>query len=265
MAWIGGPALLTMAVRGNSGINTIQDLKGKKIGVYAGSEGFISACLAFGNLTLDDVKVVPATGYAGALTQLSENRVDSAFAAISSPVCFEMDESPAGLRFIALPHHDKAAWKRLQRIYPALLPYTVPQGVGTKAGWGVEMLGFPRGNFVYADQKDVISYAVAKVCAEGYDSYKDKHKELKFWTKEAAMDCIKVPTPYHTGSIKYFKEQGWWTPDHEKWQQNQVRLENMRQESWKKALAEAKEKGIKTEIDNKQWQDLWRSYLLKIE
>jgi uncharacterized protein len=176
-----------------------------------------------------------------------------------------MDESPSGLKFIPLPVNDKPAWKRLQRIYPALLPYTVPKNVGVKSSWGVEMLGFPRGNFVYADQKDVIPYAVAKVCAEGYEAYKDKHKELKYWTKEAALDCIKVPTPYHSGSIKYFKEKGWWTPDHEKWQKDQIRLENMRLAAWPKALAEAKAKGMKTEIDNKKWQALWKSYLNKIE
>jgi len=265
IAWKGGPTFLAMGVRANSGIKTIQDLKGKKVGVYAGSEGFISAYLAFGDLTLEDVKVIPATGFGGALTQLSENRIDSALTSVATPVAYEMDESPSGLYYIPLPRKDKAGWKRLQRIYPALLPYTVPQNIGTKSGWGVEMAGFPKGNFLYADQKDVIAYAIAKVYAEGYDEYQDKHSHLPYWTKEAALDCLDVPTPYHTGSIKYFKEKGWWTPEHEKWQQNQVRLENMRQEAWVKALAEAKTKNIETEIDNKEWQDLWRGYINKME
>jgi len=265
MAWKGGPTFLALGVRAKSGINTIQDLKGKKVGVYAGSEGFISAYLAFGDLTLEDVKVIPATGFGGALTQLSENRIEAALVSVATPVAYEMDESPDGLRYLPLPRNDKAGWKRLQLIYPALLPYTVPQNIGTKSGWGVEMSGFPKGNFVYAGQEDVIAYAIAKVYAEGYKDYKDKHSHLPFWTIEAALDVFDVPTAYHSGSIKYFKEKGLWTPEHEKWQQNQIRLENLRQEVWKNALTEAKLKNISTEINNKEWTELWKSYLNKIE
>ncbi len=70
IAWKGAQNNLSMMVKAKSDIKTMADLKGKKVGVYAGGEGYISACLAFANLTLDDVIVVPATGYTGALNML---------------------------------------------------------------------------------------------------------------------------------------------------------------------------------------------------
>ena len=265
MAIIGGPVLLDIGVRGNSDIHEMEDLKGKKLGVYAGSETFFNAYLAFGGLSLDDVKIVPATGYPGALTLLSENRIDGALADVASPPVYEMDESLAGIRYIPMPRADKAAWKKVQKIYPALQPYTVPDDVGTKSGRGVEMSGFPRGHYVYAESDNVISYALAKVYREGYDGYKDSHDQLQTWTEEAALDCLSIPVPYHPGAIEYFKEQGIWTPEHEAWQKEQVRLEQVRQDAWQEALAEAKEKGIKTVRDNDEWQELWKGYISRME
>lgn len=265
LAWKGAQNNLSMMVRAKSDIKTIADLKGRKVGVYAGGEGYIGACLAFADLTLDDVKVVPATGYTGALKMLLENKVESAFLGVSSAGTFEIAASPGGLRVLPLPHDDKAGWKRLQKIYPALSRSTPPEGVGVEEGQGVEMLGFARALFVYDVEDEAISYAIAKVWAEGFESYKDKHKELKYNTLENAIDCLELPSPYHAGAIKYFKERGVWTEKHEKWQQNQLRLENARHEAWKKALAEAKSKGLKIDRNNKEWIALWKGYLKAIE
>jgi len=265
MAIIGGPVLLDIGVRANSDIYKMSDLKGKELGVYAGSETFFNAYLAFGNLSLDDVKVVPATAYPGALTLLAENRIDGALADIASPAVYEMDESLAGIRYLPMPRTDKAAWARVQKVFPPLQPYTVPDDTGTKSGRGVEMSGFPRGHYVYADQDEVISYALAKVFREGYDGYKDSHDQLITWTEAAAVDCLSIPVPYHEGSIKYFKEIGIWTPEHEAWQKEQLRLEQAREDLWKKALAEAKEKGIATVRDNDEWQKFWKDYLGRLK
>ena len=127
------------------------------------------------------------------------------------------------------------------------------------------MLGFPFGLFVLADEEPSTSYAIAKVYNEGYAAFHDKHNELKFWTIDEAISCLTAPTPYHEGSVQYFKEKGLWTDKHEAWQQKQLKLEDARQEAWQNALKEAKEKGIKTTIDNQKWQDLWRSYLNQID
>ena len=79
LAWKGAQNNLSMMARAKSDIKTMADLKGRRVGVYAGGEGYISACLAFAGLTLDDVKVVPATGYTGALNMLLENKVEAAY------------------------------------------------------------------------------------------------------------------------------------------------------------------------------------------
>lgn len=265
LAWKGAQNNLSMMVRAKSNIKSIADLKGRKVGVYAGGRGYISACLAFAGLTLDDVKVIPATGYTGALKMLLENKVESAFLGVSSAGSFEIAASPDGLRVLPLPHEDKEGWKRLQKVYPALSRSTPPEGVGVEEGQGVEMLGFARALFSYDVEEEAVPYAVAKVWTEGFESYKEKHKELKFNTLENALDCLELPSPYHSGAIKYFKEKGVWTETHEKWQQNQLRLEDARQEAWKNALTEADEKGIKVDIKNEQWVALWKNHLNAVE
>jgi hypothetical protein len=264
IAWMGGPALLTMVVRETSDINTMADLKGQKIGVYAGAEGFVGACLAFANLTLDDVVVVPATGYTGAIGMLAENKVDSAFAATSAPGCYEMAEARDGLRFLEIPPTNKAGWKRLQKVYPALLPFSVPDGVGPEMAWGKEILGFNRGYFMFADADPLIAYGAAKVCHEGYEAYKDAHNELYSWTLEMALDCLMAPLPYHEGSIAYFKELGVWTSEHEVWQAEAVAYETQRIGAWPKAVEEAEAKGLEIAMENKEWIKLWKSYLDEI-
>lgn len=261
---MGGPQLLSLMVRAKSEINSMAELKGKKIAVYAGGEGFVSSCLAYGDLRLTDVIVVPATGYAGAITMLSENKVDAAFADITSPICYELAQTPDGLRFLPLPKNDEAAWKRVQKVHPALMPYTVPDGLGVESAWNVELLGFPRAFFVFNEVDPIISYGVAKVCNEGYDSFKEAHVELYKWTFKTALTCLEAPIPYHEGAIEYFKSKGVWTEKHEAWQREMVGNENLRIEFWPKAIQEAKDKGIEVDRNNQEWIDLWKSYLGKI-
>ncbi len=184
---------------------------------------------------------------------------------MSSAGTFEIAASPGGLRVLPLPHDDKEGWKRVQKVYPALSRSIPPKGVGVEEGQGVEILGFPRALFAYDFEDEGTTYAVAKVWTEGLEAYQGKHKELPFNTLENALDCLELPAPYHEGAVKYFKERGVWTEEHEKWQMNQLRLEDARQEAWKKALAEAKSKGIEVTKDNKQWINLWMGHLNSIE
>src|SRR4030042_1682930 len=119
IAWKGAPGRFSMAVKGNSDIKSIADLKGKRIGIYAGGDGYVSACLAFAGLKIADVQKVPATGYVGAVEMLSRGQVDSAFAAPAD--LKEVALSPGGERLLPIPFSDKEGWKRLQKGSPAPL------------------------------------------------------------------------------------------------------------------------------------------------
>jgi len=264
--WKGGPLFLTMVARGNSGINSISDLKGKKVAFYPGGEGFISACLAHANMTLNDVVRLPTSGFNDALRAVLENRADSAFGDTLSTPIYEIAESPGSLKFIPLPHRDKEGWKRLQKINPSLLPMTPPNGwQGAKQAWNVEMLGFPYGIFAYDDIDECIGYGVSKVIAEGYSSFIGRHAQLKYWTLDTAIDVLDLPMPLHSGTIRFFKERGLWTGEREKWQENQLRREKLRMEAWPKAISEAKSKGVKIAIKEQAWESLWMGYLRGIE
>lgn len=266
MAWRGGPLYLAMLARESSGMKTVADLKGKKVATYPGGEGFISACLASAGLTLNDVTVVPTSAYNDGLRAVLENRADSAFGDPGSTVAQEIASSPGGLVYLSMPHDNKEGWAALQKVNPSLLPMTPPEGWGgTKEAWGVEMLGFPYAEFAYDYVDQNITYGIAKVLAEGYPAYKDKHAQLQYWTLDTALDVLDLPVPLHDGTIAYFKETGKWTSEMQSWQDRQLDRENQRMGAWPKALDEAKTKGIAVDIKNQDWQKLWKGYLDNIK
>lgn len=60
--WRGAPTGSGLAVRGNSDMYKVSDVKGKRVAVISSSPGAMAntqACLAYGNLTLNDVRQVP--------------------------------------------------------------------------------------------------------------------------------------------------------------------------------------------------------------
>src|SRR4030042_4255024 len=88
--------------RGDTGIKTLADLKGKKLPWIPGSvfNIFHEGMLAFANLTWDDVKKVQVTGFGAMLRALVDGKIDEAMAAVTSPPLYELQASPHGVGFI---------------------------------------------------------------------------------------------------------------------------------------------------------------------
>lgn len=261
MVWKGGPYYFTAVVKNNSNMKKIADLKGKKLAVYPGSEAMWNGTLAYAGLSLKDAVIVPCSSYGDGIKLAMQGRADAAYATPVSGVSYEMSSSPDGARFLPMPYEgNEKGWQMVKKACPAFAPGICPKGFGAEISSGIPMEEYPEAEYAYAELDDDVAYLVTKSRAEGYDSYKSAYSSLKYWTLERGLDFLSVPTPYHPGSIRYFKEKGLWTAKHDEWQKKCLAFQDALAAEWQKAIKGAKEKGVDVSYKNSKWQDFWKTH-----
>ena len=207
-----------MYVRGDSDIQSIADLKGKRLPDIKGNPTVmreIGAILAFAGLSWDDVQKVPVSGFGASMQAMLDGDIDAAMASIFSPKVKELASGPRGCRFLEMPAADKEGWKRVQAKMPAMFPATQAKVPGLDKA--VELFGITYSLYCYPWLGDEVVYHVVKAISEGYDIFKGSHPWLKQFTlKNMVRNASSLP--FHPGSVKYFREAGVWTPELEAYQ-----------------------------------------------
>ncbi len=230
-----GPVMgIGMWTKGNSGIKTMAQLKGKRVASIKGSPGVTlgtEGCMAFGGLTWNDVKNIPFGSLSASMKGVVEGTVDSAFSGCTATTPMELTATPAGIYWIPTPAEDKEGWARLVKVAPYMLPGRFTEGAGITEANPWFGCGYPYSIFAYDFQDENLVYTVTKSIAEGYDVMQGIHPHLKKWTLAVSTDVSfleKIIIPYHAGSIKYFKEVGKWTARHQAWQDKVLKDEQGR-------------------------------------
>jgi TRAP transporter TAXI family solute receptor len=246
-----GPGTVAMT-KGDSGIKTCADVKGKRIPWIPGSIfiQYHEALLRFCNLNWDDVKKVQISGFGAMTRALPEGKVDLIMAAITIPTAYELDSSPSKIRFLEMPAADKEGWKRAQDVNPLFYPYKATFGPGSVSEKNpVECIGHPYPSTLSYDfLDDNMAYFMTKAIHEAYPIMAKKSELMKrFWSLEK---CLLVyahsrGVVMHPGSVRYFKEIGVWKPEWDKLQETRLKRQKELKDLWNKALAEANSKGIK--------------------
>ncbi len=231
------------AVSKDSPVNSIADLKGKRVSWVVGNSGInmqTEAYLAFGGLTLKDVELVEFAGYGPSVMGLSSGQVDMTMAANSSPVTLKVAASPSGLKWVPIPTTDKAGWEKVQKLAPFVRPQTITRGPGVAEGQSFELGGYPCPTFVTKAQEDAeIVYWMTKMTIESWDGYRNSVKSAPFWHIDTAITS-KFAVPYHEGSVRYYKEIGKWSDQLEAQQQVLLKREKALQAAFEQAKAEFK-------------------------
>jgi TRAP transporter TAXI family solute receptor len=210
---------LSLAVAGDTGVKSMADVKGKRVGFVVGSPALnqnAMAMLAFANLTTKDVKIVEFASNNAMWKGAVNNDVDAMFASTIAGPAKELETSPRGIVWPPLPHSDKAGWERVRKVGPFFTEHNATCGAGgiTKAK-PIEMGAYPYPIFtVYANQPENDVYMLTKALIEGYDAYKDNAPgagglAVKTQTRNWAV-------PVHKGAVKALKEAGAWSDDQEK-------------------------------------------------
>jgi TRAP transporter TAXI family solute receptor len=210
---------LSLAVAADTGVKSMADVKGKRVGFVVGSPALnqnAMAMLAFANLTTKDVKIVEFASNNAMWKGAVNNDVDAMFGSTIAGPAKELETSPRGIVWPPLPHSDKAGWERVRKVGPFFTEHNATCGAGgiTKDK-SIAMGAYPYPIFtVYANQSEADVYMLTKALIEGYDSFKDNAPGavglgVKVQTKNWAV-------PVHKGAVKALKEAGVWSDDQEK-------------------------------------------------
>jgi TRAP transporter TAXI family solute receptor len=229
---------ISLGVAKDTGVKQVQDLRGKRVGMVVGSPALNQnafAVLAFGGLTRNDVKLVEFSSYGAMWKGVINNEVDAAIASTISGQAKEAEASPRGLLYPPTPAADKAGWERMNKFGPYYRPHKATCGVGISEQNPVELPNYPYPIFVaYASQPADVVHGIAKAMIANYDAYKDGAPGAA--GLELARQDLTWVLPYHEGTVKAMKEAGVWKAEHEQYNRNLIRRQEVLAAAWKAHL-----------------------------
>jgi len=245
-------ALLTIVTAKDAGIKTAADFKGKRVAWVAGAPSLnqnITALLAFANLTWNDVTKVEFGGFGQAMQGIINNQVDAAFASTISGPLYKLESSPRGIQYPTFPHSDKEGWARVKKTAPFFVPAFGTEGAGLSATNKAEAATYPYPVLMTMKPTDTdLVYNMTKAMVELYDDYKDGAPGNKGWDIKRQIFAWAIPM--HDGAIRYFKEKGVWTVEHQKHNDDLVKRQETLAAAWTDYKAKAPD-------DDKAFKDGW--------
>ncbi|MCH7815428.1 MAG: TAXI family TRAP transporter solute-binding subunit [Proteobacteria bacterium] len=233
----------TFATATDANINSIADIKGKRVTFVQGAPSLnnaTAALLSYANLTWDDVIPVTVGGYNASIDAVLNNRADVVGGACNSPPFLRIEASPRGLTFTSLPHDDLEAVARVQERLPWYVPHIAFEGP-TLPAEGLEVFSSAYPLLVGLEDSDAtIAYSLVKIMHRHYDEYKNNAPGATGWK----MDRQKFELaflPYHPGAIRYYREIGVWTDAAEAKNQQNLRRQKVLIGAWNKFFPNAPE------------------------
>jgi len=203
------PESVTLVAAVDSGINSIMDLKGKRVNIgNPGSGQRQNSIDALNAVGIDYEKDIQAEGLkaAEAPGMLQDGRLDAFFYTVGHP-SGAFKEATSGTRkvkFIEIKLPD-SFYKQFPYYAPSVVPvvgnYPGADNMGDVASFGV------KATFVTSSKvNDKYVYGVVKEVFENFDEFKKLHPAYAVLTKENMLEGLSAPI--HDGAMKYYKEAG---------------------------------------------------------
>ena len=226
---------IPLNVARDTGVKQVKDLKGKRIGTVVGSPALNQnafAILAFGDLTVKDVRLVEFSSFGAMWKGMINNEVDAAVASTITGQVRELETSPRGVVMPPTPASDTAGWARLHRIAPYYYPHKTTCGAGgLSPTHPIELPNYPYPIFVaYASQPGDLVYSITRSMIIDYAQYKDSAPGAD--GLEVQRQILKWVLPYHEGAVKALKQAGVWTDEAQKHNDMLVRRQDTLGAAW---------------------------------
>jgi hypothetical protein len=194
----------------DAGIETIEDLKGKRVNIGNPGSGqrqnSIDALTAVGidyntDITAESVKAAEAPGL------LQDGRIDAFFYTVGAP-SGAIKEATAGARKVRFIPVTGPGIDKLIADNPYYAKATIPISLypGAENDADVETFGVKATFVTSAKVPENVVYAITKEVFDNFDDFKKLHPAYAVLTKQNMMEGLSAPL--HAGAEKYYKEAG---------------------------------------------------------
>jgi TRAP transporter TAXI family solute receptor len=195
--------------RADSGIETPQDMKGKKINIGnpgSGSRVLAETLMKYESLSAEDFALAAELKSSEQAGALCDGKIDAAIWAAGLPNGSSQEAtSTCDVKLLALQGESV---DKLLAENSFLAAATIPGGMypGNSddiASWG------PKATLVTsAGLSEDIVYQVVKAVFDNFDDFKRLHPAFSS-LKEDEMIKAGLSAPLHPGALKYYQERGW--------------------------------------------------------
>lgn len=210
---LGSPILLSIVAAKNANINSLQDLKGKRVvadyGAFASSGLTALSVLASVGMTADDIEVITVSSYPEGVRAVMEGRAIAATGSVGSGIIRELDVS-RGARFLEVDVSPEGL-EKIHSIGAAFVPYRLEKGQpGVEEDMWVLSYNIPI--MVRTSLSEEVAYEFIKAVWEHYAELETIYAPLSTWTPDRFASTMAL-VPYHPGAIRLFREKGVWTEE----------------------------------------------------
>ena len=200
-----GSVLHVVTIEG-TGVNTIPDLKGKKVAAGpagGGSVPMIKAVLSvYSELKFEDLK--PSyVSYSDGITALKDGNVQAALVGAGVPAAAVMELGVSQkVRFVEI---SEAKMAEITKKYPYYSRAMIPASI-YKTEKDILVMGVRNLLAVNSKMNEKIAYEITRAIYSHLNELATYHASLKDVTLKDAVEVSGVPI--HPGALKFFKEKG---------------------------------------------------------
>ncbi len=213
-----GPALiLGFVVRSDAPYRGLEDLKGVAVpGEYPNARPMHfdgKAMLSTVGMTWSDVDVVPVASFRDGVQALIEGRTDATISSVGSGLTQQADANLGGVRFLTLPDEEDVS-ERMWSEEPGFHAVNVPAGFSLGIDEDLVLAGKDTYLTANADASAEAVYEIVKLLWEHMGDLSTVHPLFARWSHDDMVNS-RVTVPFHEGTVRFLKEVGEWTPEHE--------------------------------------------------
>ncbi|MCC6002040.1 MAG: TAXI family TRAP transporter solute-binding subunit [Pararhodobacter sp.] len=204
-------------VRGDSGLETIADLRGRRVAVEVSANAALAAAnraiLASAGLTEADVEAETIGGLPQGVQGVVEGTLDATAIAVGIPLTLQAHASlSGGIRYLSLEGDDATSEFLDSQLSGLYLSTIEPSESRPGVAGTTNVTAFDVFLIVSADMSDDDAAQILQTLSDGWAQLAQDYPALR----GGAPEMFSSPTntvPYHPGAVAFFQQAGIWTDE----------------------------------------------------